>query len=402
MRLRVDRLGHRGDGIAPGPVFVAGALPGEEVEGEIVAGRMESPAILEPARERVQPSCPHYAACGGCTLMHASDPFVGRWKIEQVRNALAAEGVPAPIRGIATSPPSSRRRATLAARRVKSGIALGFHGRRSGTITAIDGCLVLVPEIEAALPVLAELAEVAATRRGELGLSVTTGPSGLDVVLRGGRDGQAVRTSLAGIAGRADLARLTLDGELVAQDRTPRQRIAGIEVVPPPGAFLQATRQGEQALIACVSRAVGSARKVVDLFAGCGTFALPLSRQLEVLAVEGDGAMVKALDLAWRRGFGHRPLKVIRRDLFRDPISAAELAGFDAAVIDPPRAGAELQTRQIAASGTGRVAAVSCNPATFARDAAILAGAGFVIEWIRVIDQFRWSPHVELAASFSR
>ncbi len=402
MRLRIDRLGHLGDGIAPGPVFVAGALPGEVVEGEVHAGRLERPTILDPASERVMPDCPHYAECGGCSLMHASDPFVGEWKTGQVRHALAAKGLPAPIRGIATSPPRSRRRAVLAARRSKSGVVVGFHGRRSGMITGITGCRVISPGIEAALPVLAEIAEAAATRKGELGLHVAEGPDGLDVALRGGREGEDVRTALAEIAGRADLARLTLDGEPVLQARPPRQRIAGIDMVPPPGAFLQPTRQGEQALIACVSRAVGDARRVLDLFAGCGTFALPLSRRMEVRAVEGDAEMVAAMERAWRHGFGHRPLEAVRRDLFRDPLAAAELAGFDAVVIDPPRAGAEAQMREIAASRISRAAAVSCNPSTFARDAAILAEAGFALDWVRVVDQFRWSPHVELAAGLSR
>ncbi len=402
MRLRIERLGHRGDGIAPGPVFVAGALPGEEVEGEVRAGRMESPRILSPAAERVEPDCPHYALCGGCSVMHASDPFVGEWKTDVVRHALAAKGLPAPIRGIATSPPRSRRRAVLAARRSRSGVVVGFHGRRSGTITGIEGCRVVAAGIEAALPALAEIAEVATRRKGELALHVAEGPDGLDVALTGGRDGREVRAALAEIAGRADLARLTLDGEPVLQARPPRQRIAGIDVVPPPGAFLQATRQGEQALIACVSRAVGEARRVLDLFAGCGTFALPLSRRMEVRAVDGDAEMVAAMESAWRHGFGHRPLEAVRRNLFRDPLAAAELAGFDAAVIDPPRAGAEAQMREIAGSRIARVAAVSCNPATFARDAAILAAAGFALDWVRVVDQFRWSTHVELAACLSR
>lgn len=402
MRLTVDRLGHLGDGVAEGPVFVAGGLPGEEVEGEPVAGRIEEPEILSPSPERVVPECPHYGACGGCVVMHAADPFVGRWKMDVVRHALAARGLAAPIRGIATSPARSRRRAVLSARRRRGGAVVGFHGRRSGTLTEIPECRVLVPEITAALPALARLAEAAATRKGELSLAVLHGPAGLDVAISGGREGRGLRDDLAAIAGEADLARLSLDGEPVAQARPPRQSIAGVSVVPPPGAFLQATRQGEQALIACVSRALGEARRVADLFAGCGTFALPVSRRADVHAVEAEAAPLAALDAAWRHGRGHRPLSTERRDLFRAPLAAAELDRFDAVVIDPPRAGAEAQMREIGASRLGTVAAVSCNPVTFARDAAILAEAGFALDWIRVIDQFRWSSHVELAARFTR
>ncbi len=402
MRLTIDRLGHLGDGIAPGPVFVAGALPGEEVEGEVTAGRIDRPTILTRSAERVTPGCPNYDRCGGCSLMHATDSFVGGWKIDVVRHALGAQGLPAPIRGIATSAPQSRRRAVLAGRRLRSGVVVGFHGRRSDVVTTAAGCRVVVPEIEAALSVFERITEAAATRNGELTLKVVAGPDGLDVALSGGRSGQSLRDRLARIAAEADLARLTLDGDLVVQARPPRQKIAGVGVVPPPGAFLQATRQGETALIACVSRAVGAARGIVDLFAGCGTFALPLSRRVEVAAFEGDGEMVEALGSAWRHATGHRRLTATRRDLFRDPLTAAELSGVEAVVIDPPRAGAEAQMREIAQSSVPRVAAVSCNPASFARDARILVDGGFTLDWIRVVDQFRWSPHVELAAGLSR
>ncbi len=402
MRLTIDRLGHLGDGIADGPIFVAGALPGEEVEGEPVAGRIAEPRILTHSPDRVVPDCPNYAACGGCVVMHAADPFVGRWKVDVVRHALAARGLEAPIRGIATSPARSRRRAVLAGRRRKGGAIVGFHGRRSEALTDIAGCRVLVPEIEAALPLLARMTEAAATRKGELTFAVIHAPAGLDVAITGGREGRGVRDELAAIAAEGGIARLTLDGEPVLQARAPRQSVAGVGVVPPPGAFLQATRQGEQALIACVSRAVGEARSVADLFAGCGTFALPMSRRADIHAVEGDAEMLDAIEAAWRQGKGHRPLTTARRDLFSDPLSVPELARFDAVVVDPPRAGAEAQMRQIAGAQVDVVAAVSCNPVTFARDAAILCEAGFGIDWIRVVDQFRWSNHVELAAAFTR
>jgi len=403
MRVRIDRLGHRGDGIAEGPVYVPGALPGEEVEGDLDGDRIEAPRILSRSADRTEPPCPNYATCGGCALMHASDPFVGRWKVGIVRQALEARGLPAPIRGIATSPPQSRRRATFSGRRTKSGVIVGFHGRRSDTITRIGGCRVLLPQILAAMPVLERLTDAAASRKGAVSVVVTHGCDGLDVAIRGGAEaGRDTLARLARIAADAGLARLSLDGETVAQDRPPAQRFGGVRAVPPPGAFLQATEQGQSALLACVSRALGPAGRVVDLFAGCGTFALPVSRRAEVHAVEGDAAMTEALVAAWRAGRGHRPLTATTRDLFRDPLAAAELSGFDAAIIDPPRAGAAAQTAEIAASGIGTVAAISCNPVTFARDAERLVDAGFALDWVRVVDQFRWSPHVELAAAFSR
>ncbi len=204
------------------------------------------------------------------------------------------------------------------------------------------------------------------------------------------------------MAAEADLARLAWDGEPVAVLRPPVQAMGAARVVPPPGAFLQATAEGEAALRAAVSEATAGARRIADLFAGCGTFALPLAGAAQVLAVEGDAAMAAALDAGWRQAPGLRPVETQARDLFRRPLLAAEFAGIEAVVIDPPRAGAEAQSRELARSGVARVAAVSCDPASFARDAAILVAGGFTLDWVQPVDQFRWSGHVELAAGFSR
>jgi len=174
------------------------------------------------------------------------------------------------------------------------------------------------------------------------------------------------------------------------------------QVVPPPGGFLQATAHGQAALVAAVRAAVGDVTRVADLFAGCGTFALPLAQGAEVLAVEGDRAMLAALEAGWRGAPGLRPVRVTARDLFRAPLEGPELAGFDAVVIDPPRAGASAQARALAAAGPARIASVSCNPSTFARDAKVLVAGGYRLDWIAIVDQFRWSTHVELAASFTR
>ncbi|QFU10192.1 23S rRNA (uracil(1939)-C(5))-methyltransferase RlmD [Rhodobacteraceae bacterium THAF1] len=403
MQVTIKRLGHRGDGIADGPIYVAGALPDEVVEGDVQDGRMAAPTVVSASADRVHPDCPHYGTCGGCQVMHASDPFVGRWKIDVVRQALAAHDLPAPIKGIATSPPQSRRRAVLSGRRGKDGAVVGFHGRRSDQIVGVPDCRVLHPDIIAAFPLLRDLTERLAPRGGEMSLTVTTSKNGLDIAITGaGAVAQKTATELVRIVSEAGIARLTVDGDTLLRAVDPAQTVAGVSMVPAPGAFLQATPHGESALIACVSRALGDAGHVVDLFAGCGTFALPISRRAQVHAAEGDKAMTDALLAAWRKGRGHRPLTAETRDLFSDPLTADELSRFDAAVIDPPRAGSEAQMHQIAASKLGRVAAVSCNPVTFARDAKVLTEAGFAMEWIRVVDQFRWSTHVELAAAFTR
>ncbi|MDF0601329.1 class I SAM-dependent RNA methyltransferase [Psychromarinibacter sp. C21-152] len=403
MTLTIERLGHRGDGIAPGPVFVPLTLPGEEVEGEVSGDRIDSPRIVTPSPDRVRPPCRHFKSCGGCALQHASDAYVETWKADIVRTALAAHGLDAPIRGVATSPPRSRRRATFSGRRTKKGALVGFHARASDTVIEGPDCQLVLPEIAALLPALTEITKAGASRRGELSLSVTRSQAGADVFVSGGHklDGP-LRATLAQIAQQSGFARLGWDGETVVEIHPPAQSFDGIETVPPPGAFLQATRHGEAALLAAVQEAVGNAKRIVDLFAGCGTFALPLARTADIHAVEAGADMLAALDRAWRHAHGLKQVTTEMRDLFRRPLLAAELDRHDAIVIDPPRAGAEAQTAEIARSAVPRIAAVSCNPATFARDAAMLAGAGYSLDWVQVVDQFRWSPHVELAAQFSR
>ncbi|WP_209426274.1 class I SAM-dependent RNA methyltransferase [Pararhodobacter sp. SW119] len=405
MQLTVERLGHRGDGVAEG-VFVARTLPGEVVEGEVEAGRIAQPRILQPSPDRVAAPCRHYRACGGCALQHASDGFVAGWKRQVVEAALAAQGVSASFRPIQTSPRSSRRRATLAGRRLKSGALVGFHARGSDTLTAIPDCLLLVPALMAALPGLAGLVATGASRKGEMALTVTAVEQGVDVTVSGGKPLDAdLRRALPQLAAMQRLARLTWEGEAVYQPQPPTLPMGRARVTPPPGAFLQATAEGEAALRARVAEALTGARRVADLFSGCGTFALPLAEGAEVHAVEGDAAMLDALDAGWRGAPGLRRVTTEARDLFRRPLLADELARFDGLVIDPPRAGAEAQARAIVAAGRAApavIAAVSCNPVTFARDARILTGAGYRIDWVQVVDQFRWSPHVELVARLSR
>lgn len=403
MKVTVERLGHLGDGIAPGPVYVPLSLPGEVVEGAVEGGRMAAPRIVTPAPERVAAPCPHFRRCGGCALQHASDAFVRTWKADVVCAALAARGLEAPVRGIATSPPMSRRRAVLSGRRTKKGATVGFHARGSDLIVEVPDCRLLVPEIMAAIPVLEEIVRDGASRKGEVALTVTASEAGVDVSVSGGKPlSGPLQARLAEIAGARGLARLAWDGEVVVTLAPPAQRFDSVAVVPPPGAFLQATAHGETALRRAVTEAVGAAGRIADLFAGCGTFALPLASGAEVHAVESDAAMLAALDAGWRGARGLKAVTTEARDLFRRPLMPDELTRFDAVVIDPPRAGAAAQTAALAEARLSRIASVSCNPVTFARDAEALVRAGYRLDWIEVVDQFRWSPHVELAAQFSR
>jgi 23S rRNA (uracil1939-C5)-methyltransferase len=399
---RIIRLGHQGDGIAQGLVFAPMTLPGEVVTGTQNGDRLTEVRIVKPSPARVASACRHYKACGGCQVMHASDDFVASWKTDVVRAALFAQGIDAEFRPILTSPPKSRRRASISVRRTKKGALAGFHARASDTVIEIPDCQLLLPELRDALPLAEALAVAGGSRKGELSVQITNSLGGLDVLVTGGKPlDEKMRVVLAAEVERCRLARLVWEDELVGMRQPPAQRFGVTLVVPPPGAFLQATAEGEAALLAAVGEAVGDAARIVDLFAGCGTFALPLASRAEVLAVEGDGPMIKALDQGWRQGEGLKRVTTEVRDLFRRPLLPDELKRFDAAVIDPPRAGAEAQVAELAKARIGRIAFVSCNPVTFARDAKMLLSAGYRLEWVQVVDQFRWSTHVELAAAFT-
>lgn len=398
--LTIERLGHLGDGIARGPVFVPLTLPGEEVEGVVEGDRMDAPRITRPSADRVRPPCTHFRSCGGCTLMHAADPFVAEWKAAVIATALSAQGLSGPIRPTATSPARSRRRATLAGRRTKKGALVGFHARRSDVIVALSECHVLAPPLFALIPTLAEITQLGGSRSATLSFALTLTETGIDCAVTGGKplDGD-LRAALPRFRDR--IARLTWGDEPVYADVTPTLHFGPVAVAPPPGAFLQATSEGEAALRSAVAEALAGATRIADLFAGCGTFALPLATRAPVHAVEGAEEMTAALGHAVRHAQGLKTVTVETRDLFRRPLYPDELKGIDGLVIDPPRAGAEAQVAQIAAAQVARVALVSCNPVTFARDAAALVAAGYRLNWVQPVDQFRWSPHVELVASLS-
>jgi 23S rRNA (uracil1939-C5)-methyltransferase len=403
----IERLGHLGHGIAraedSGPLYVPGTLPGEVVEGIPDGDRLLDPKIVTPSTDRVKPPCRHARTCGGCQLQHASDAFVAGWKQHVVETALAGQGLTADFLPLITSPPNSRRRATLSARRTKSGVLIGFHARASDTIAEVPDCQLLHPGVLAAFPGLQALVMAGGSRTTELSLQVTLTRGGPDVVVTGGKPlDSALRMDLARLVETHSFSRLTWDGETVALRDRPALSMGQATVVPPPGAFLQATAEGEAALLSAVRKALGPQKRVVDLFSGVGTFTLPLAETMEVHAVEGDAAMTKALDLAARNTPNLHRISTETRDLFRRPLEPDELLTFSGAVIDPPRAGAEAQTATLAASKIPVIAAVSCNPVTFARDARTLTANGYRLDWLQVIDQFRWSTHIELVARFSR
>lgn len=395
--MRIEGLTHQGLGRASDGSLIPRVLPGEEVEPAEGGAR-----IVVPSPDRVSPPCRHYKSCGGCAMQLASDGFVAGWKQDVVRRALAAHGIDAAIAGIETSVPNSRRRAKLTGRRTKKGALVGFHARGSDLVVEVPECRLLRPALLSLVPALEEVTVLAASRKAEVGLTVTETLNGVDLHIATDKElTPELRMTLAALAQRHGLARLVWADEPVALIRPPQVRFGKALVTLPPGAFLQATAEGEAALLAGVRGIVGAAARVADLFSGCGTFSLPLAETAEVHAVEGEAAMIAALDRGWREAAGLKRVTTEVRDLFRRPLEPEELRGFDAVVLDPPRAGAEAQVGRIAAARVPLVAMVSCNPVTFARDAHALIDAGYAMGPITVVDQFRWSAHVELVAGFT-
>lgn len=396
----IEGLTHLGMGkVDDGRTLLPRVLPGEE----IAVAQDGTVRIVTPSVDRVAAPCRHFKSCGGCAMQHATDSFVADWKQEIVRRALAAQGLAPDFRPMHTSPPLSRRRAKFSGRRTKKGVLLGFHARGSDTLVAVPDCQLVTPAIKASFPALEALIPMACSRKGEIALTVTDTLNGPDILIETDKDlTGALRIELAGFAQTHKVARLVWRDEVIVTMLPPVQVMGTAAVEPPAGAFLQATREGEAALLAAVTEITKDADRIVDLFSGVGTFALPLAQSAEIHAVEGEADMIAALDRAWRGAKGVKRITTEVRDLFRRPLEPDELAKFDAAVIDPPRAGAEAQIATLAASDVQTVAMVSCNPVSFARDAKTLIAGGFVLNWAQVIDQFRWSAHVEIVACFTR
>ena len=405
-RLVVERMGHRGDGVAStpmGPIFIPYALPGEQVEAELKGERGEIISILEPSPDRISPICPHFGTCGGCAVQHWQQDKYRAWKRDLVVTALAQAGVDASVEELIDAHGKGRRRAVLHARRGgRKILVVGFSGRRSHHIVPIDQCPIFAPQLDRALAIAWKLAEPLELAGKPLDLQFTATDSGLDVDIRGSGplEPDAIET-LARIAREEKLARLTRHGELVVQLAEPIVKIGKAAVVPPAGVFLQPTAAGEATLAELVGEAVGNARRVADLFSGIGTFALRLAEGAQVLAVDDDADAIAALKRA-AGAPGLKPIDARTRDLFRSPLTAGELVPCKVVVLDPPRQGAEAQIRELAISGATRIVYVSCNPATFARDAQILISAGFSLGRVVPVDQFRYSAHVELVGVFDR
>lgn len=408
--LLIDHVAYFGDGVAPlpgGNVYVPYTLGGETVEVAEVHGHPDRRKLVEVKQaspERIAPFCPHFTICGGCAIQHWEAEAYRAWKRNIVVEALAQAGIACEVAPIVDAHGSGRRRITLHARMgTHEVLKVGYAAANSHDIIPIDRCPILDPALSGALDAAWAISEALRPMRKPLDIQLTATRGGLDVDVRGsGPVNAAMTAKLSTIAQAHRLARLTRHGELVLLRNPPVVAIGSAEVTLPPGSFLQATEAGEETLAALVLDHAKRAKHVADLFCGVGPFALRLATKARVAAFDSDAGSVAALQKAATSTSGLKPVKAEARDLFRRPLVPQELRDYDAIVFDPPRQGAQAQATQLAASKVPAVIAVSCNVATFARDAKVLIDGGYRIEGVTPVDQFRHTPHVELVAKFAK
>jgi 23S rRNA (uracil1939-C5)-methyltransferase len=387
----VVRLAARGDGVTASGRYVPGAVPGDVVDGD----------HIEPGPNRAVPPCRHFGRCGGCQLQHASEAVLADFARRRIVAALAAVGITAGhVHPAHLSPPRSRRRASLRATVSGDAATIGFNVERGHAIVDLAECHVLTPRLWAAVTALRATLPRVLPRGRPANLTLTETASGLDLLIAGADPPPHAVGVLAGFAEANAVARISGDEGIIVQRAEPGVVFDGVSVMLPPGGFLQATVDAEAALQRAVLATCAGAGAVADLFCGVGTFALPLSRAARVTAADAAGAAVDALDRAARTAA--RTIATEHRDLFRRPYDAKALARFAAVVLDPPRAGAVAQVRELARSDIPTITYVSCNPNTFARDARILVEAGYQLTELWPVGQFRWSLHVELVAALRR
>ena len=385
----IVRIAARGDGVTPSGRHVPFGVPGDALLDD---------GALAYGPHHQEPPCRHFPECGGCQLQHADDQAYRGYLASRVETALAQHGLTSAIRPPYLSPPNSRRRATLKALRVGSGVLVGFNAQSSHRIVDMRECHILRPELFALVQPLRELLVGMLMPKRIADIQMTLIDGGADVAIKGVPAGRLAEVEqLTAFAMNNDLARLSVDRGLgpdtLYEPNPASVTLSGSRVAFPAGSFLQATEDGEAELVACVQEAITGARKTADLFAGLGTFALATGASYAAEASRDAAASLKRAAPA---------MNVEHRDLYRRPLDARELEPFDAIILDPPRAGAAEQIAALAGSTVRRIAYVSCNPATFGRDAKTLADGGHALEWVQPVGQFRWSTHVELAACFSR
>ena len=409
----IANLGAEGDGVAHtsgGAVYVPFALPGETLAIARVKNQGTIMSITTPSPDRQAPACRHFGpdadggACGGCSLQHYADAPYQAYKRGLVVDALKAKGLDVPVADLIPAHAGERRRTVFTMRRTEKEMLIGFNQASSHHIVSIRECPVATPGIVARLDDIRAIGSALTTSADPFRVTVLETATGLDLGFEGIRklgdhERQAMTRAVLRLKG---IARVSHEGEILIEPVKPLISFGGVSVSPAPAGFTQATVAAEEAMAELVLAHLAKAKKIADLFAGAGTFALRLARKAKVHAVEGEAKALAALDHAARNTQGLKPVTVEKRDLFRRPLMVSELKTFDGLVFDPPRAGAEAQVKELARTAISRIAAVSCNPLTLARDLRVLVDGGYRIDSVTPIDQFLWSSHVETVALLSR
>lgn len=414
--IKITSLGAQGDGVGEHegtPVFIPGGMPGDLVSAELTETRRNGinasvVDILEPSEDRVDPSCFVFGKCGGCQLQYLSDDFYSNWLKERTAMALAHHGFDAAvIAEPVITPPKSRRRVALKALKVGKGLVLGFAKKQSHQLVDIKDCPVTRQELTDLIKPLRQVLTETLPNRMQATLHLTLTATGVDILIDAAMEiDLKAREALVDFANTHDIAAIHwrdegfLDPVIIRKE--PMMDLSGVRAPLSPAAFIQASDEGEKALVNEVVAACKGAKRVADLFCGMGTFTFPLAKSHQVLAVEGAKQSLDALQLGANQAVGLKQIVAKHRDLFRRPLTAKEMSGLDAVVFDPPRAGAKEQAQELAKSDVPTIVAVSCNPNTFSRDARFLADGGYRLERVVPVDQFLWSPHLELVGVFRR
>lgn len=405
--LTIDHVGVRGDGIAhgdQGPIYIPLTLQGERVLADVVKSRGVLQEVLDKSPSRIAPICEHFGVCGGCATQHMDGQTYSDWKLSIVQDALQKAGIDTPIKMTGNCEAGERRRVTLTAKKSNEGTQLGYHQAASNQLVPINQCPVTSSNITDHLAHLNDIARVITLHSKPTQLTITALDNGLDISVSGefAIGEQEIQAVIKKVVAGKVVKRLNFNDQVLVETEPLTTSFGGITVFPPSGSFLQASKRAELLMVDIVSKHLKSCKKVADLFSGCGTFTFQLARKSQVHAAEMSGAALNSIDSAFRMQQGLKQVTTERRDLFRRPLMRDELKHFQGVVFDPPRAGAETQAKQLARSVVKKIAAVSCNPTSLARDLTILTDGGFKIKSITAIDQFLFSAHVEVVALLER
>lgn len=405
--LVIDRLGAQGDGIATaqaGNVFVPFTLQGEKVTVMGDGKRRDLESVISPSSTRINPICTHFGKCGGCQLQHMEAGAYLQWKRDIVVAALRAENIDALVEPVQAFEKGNRRRAVFAAKQTSEGVVIGYQERHSHALIALAECPVLVPAIINELPAIKSAISGLLSPKDASHVTVLCCANGLDIALECKEmpSTQQRKNTIRRFM-ETKFCRLSVNGEVLVELKSPRLTFGATDITPAPGVFVQAMKPAELAMSDLVKNHLAKCKKTADLFCGIGTFALQLAEFSSVIALESDEASIQALVLAWRETAGKlRTINAEKRDLYRRPLTSAEMKKIDGVVFDPPRAGAEMQAKQLAKSKVKKIAAVSCNPTTLARDLRILMDGGYKLISVTPLDQFIYTPHVEIVALLQR